>query len=233
MGNAKLIIAILIVLGLIGGLVGGFWYMQRNTKQATILQEEMTKLAEANFLEDEIDMEIKTFGNYGKVEETVKEYLNNIKTTYNELKNFGGNTDVTSILSAENIEADEKELTVVEQKVNEYKQKLEELLKKVEDISSEVTIVKAIQDKGVKNNYIEVYKNIMLNEAVEANLKNAEEKIDDVKLKAEEKIEGIEKVVEFLKKNEKYWEVKDGKLQFNNVNKLGEYYQLLNGTESK
>ena len=233
MGNFKLIVAIVIVLGLIGGLVFGFWYMQNNSKQAEILQEEMEKIAGTNFIDQEIDMQIKATGDYGKVEEAVKEYLNNIKTTYNELKNFGGNADVTAVLSAENIQADEKELTVVEQKVNEYKQKLESLTSKVQDIASEATITSAIQGKDLKSNYVDVYKNIMLNEAVEENFKNAQEKIENVKLKAEEKIEGLEKVVEFLKVNAKYWNMEDGKLQFNNVNKLGEYYQLLNGASSK
>ncbi|MBR3249968.1 MAG: hypothetical protein IKF83_04695 [Clostridia bacterium] len=231
MGNGKLIVAIIIVLLLIGGLVGGFLYMQNNSKQAGILQEEMTKLAESDFLNEEIDMNIKSGGDYGKVEEAVKEYLNGVKTTYNDLKTFCNNEDVTKILSPENISADEAELTVVQQKVDEYNQKLTQLTNSVASIASEDEILKTIESKEVRDNYIDVYKNIMLNEAVQAKLTSIQQKAENEQLKAKEKIEGLEKVVEFLQKNSKYWEVNDGKLQFTNVNKLGEYYQLLNGAE--
>lgn len=231
MGNGKLIVAIIIVLLLIGGLVGGFLFMQNNSKQASILQEEMTKLAESDFLNEEIDITIKSSGDYGKVEEAVKEYLNDVKKSYNDLKNFGNDEDISLILSSENISADAKKLTVVEQKVDEYKKKLEQLTAKIKDITDEETIEKYIEDKDVKSNYVDVYKNIMLNEAVQTKLKSVQQKAENEELKAEEKLEGIEKVVKFLKTNEKYWEVNDGKLQFNNVNKLGEYYQLLNGAK--
>ena len=231
MGNKKLIIAIIIVLLLIGALVGGFLYMRNNSLQAAKLQEEMKKLAESDFLNEEIDMTIKTKGDYGKVEEAVKEYLSDVKNTYNGLKDFGSNTEISTILSAENISADPDGLTVVQQKVDEYKQKLNELKTKTATIASEDAILEAIEDKEVKDNYIDVYKSIMLSEAVEAQLKSAQQKAEAELETAEEKLAGLEKVVEFLKVNSKYWDVDEGRLQFTNVNKLGEYYQLLNGAK--
>ena len=227
----KYIIAIIIVLLLIGGLVGGFLYMRNNSLQAAKLQEEMKKLAESDFLNEEIDMTIKTKGDYGKVEEAVKEYLSDVKNTYNGLKDFGSNTEISTILSAENISADPDGLTVVQQKVDEYKQKLNELKTKAKTIASEDSILEAIEDKEVKDNYIDVYKSIMLSEAVEAQLKSAQQKAEAELETAEEKLAGLEKVVEFLKVNSKYWDVDEGRLQFTNVNKLGEYYQLLNGAK--
>ena len=227
----KYIIAIIIVLLLIGALVGGFLYMRNNSLQAAKLQEEMKNLAESDFLNEEIDMTIKTKGDYGKVEEAVKEYLSDVKNTYNGLKDFGSNTEISTILSAENISADPDGLTVVQQKVDEYKQKLNELKTKTATIASEDAILEAIEDKEVKDNYIDVYKSIMLSEAVEAQLKSVEQKAEAELETAEEKLVGLEKVVEFLKVNSKYWDVDEGRLQFTNVNKLGEYYQLLNGAK--
>ena len=87
--------------------------------------------------------------------------------------------------------------------IYEYKNNLDTLESKAFGISSEAKILEAIESKNIKSNYIDVYTNIM------------------------------QKVVNFLKENAKYWSIKDGKLQFTNVNKLGEYYQLLNGAESK
>ena len=39
------------------------------------------------------------------------------------------------------------------------------------------------------------------------------------------------KMNQFLKENEKYWTIKEDKIQFNNVNKMTEYYGLLNKIE--
>lgn len=231
MGSKKYIIAIIIVILLIAGIVGGFLFMQHNSQQAGILQEEMTKLAETDFLNEEIDMKIKSSGDYGKVEEAVKEYLSDVKKNYNDLLEFGNNEEIATILSAENISADIENLTVVQQKVDEYEQKLDNLTTQVASITDETTIMEEIEVKEVKDNYIDVYKNIMFNEAVQARLESIKQKAENEQLKAKEKLSRIEKVVTFLKDNTRYWELNEGKLQFSNKNKLGEYYELLNGAE--
>ena len=55
-----------------------------------------------------------------------------------------------------------------------------------------------------------------------------EEKIKDEKGKLTEKINKIEKIKEFLEKNTESWTIKDDKIQFTNLNKMTEYYNLLN-----
>lgn len=230
MGNKRLIFAIIVVIALIAGLIGGYVYIQNNTIQASELQKEITSVIEKDLLNEDVNMIIKTKGNYGKVEKTVKEYLNNVKSLNLQAQNFCGDSEITSILSAENLEADEN-LTVVSQKVEEYKATLATLKTNTENITSQVAILEAIENTGVKENYIDVYKNIMENEGLQTKLTNAQTKIKNELDEAEKRLEGLEKVVTFLKENSKYWEVNEGKLQFTNVNKLTQYYQLLNGDE--
>ena len=232
MGNKRLIFAIIIVIILIAVVVGGFLYVQDNSKQATILQQEMSTFLEKNILGDEeLDMEIKSTGNYGVVEKTVKDYINNVRTLYKKAKDFVNDSEISNIVSAENILADEEELTVVSEKINEYKTKFDELENEVKNITDQIIILDAIEKTNVKQSYIDVYKNIMDNEALQTKLTNAQKKIEEEIEKTKDKVSGLEKLVKFLKTNSKYWEVNDGKLQFTNVNKLAEYYQLLNGDE--
>lgn len=232
MGNKRLIFAIIIVIILIAVVVGGFLYVQDNSKQATILQQEMSTFLEKNILGDEeLDMEIKSTGNYGVVEKTVKDYINNVKSLYKKAKDFVNDSEISNIVSAENILADEEELTGVSEKVNEYKTKFDELENEVKNITDQIIILDAIEKTNVKQSYIDVYKNIMDNEALQTKLTNAQKKIEEEIEKTKDKVSGLEKLVKFLKTNSKYWEVNDGKLQFTNVNKLAEYYQLLNGDE--
>ena len=43
-----------------------------------------------------------------------------------------------------------------------------------------------------------------------------------------EKINKIDKIKEFLEKNKDSWTISDDKIQFTNLNRMTEYYNLLN-----
>ena len=68
----------------------------------------------------------------------------------------------------------------------------------------------------------------MLSDAMKEKYNTLEEKIKDEKGKLTEKINKIEKIKEFLEKNTESWTIKDDKIQFTNLNKMTEYYNLLN-----
>ena len=229
MGTKRLIFAIIVVILLIAGLIGGYYYIQNGSQQAEILQKEMTKVLETDIINDELDMSIKSNGNYGKVEETVKNYLNDSKKIFISMKDFCNEEQAEKILSAENINGDPVELLVVKQKVEEKKQEFNTLKTKAENMDSESSINGAIEGKDIKENYINVYKNIMNNEAMQEMLTTIKEKAIDEQEEAEERLEGLEDTIDFLAKNSKYWEINDGKIQFTNTNKLAEYLEVLNG----
>ena len=231
MGTKRLIFAIIVVILLIGGLIGGYYYIQNSSSQAAVLQKEMESLLELNIINDEIDMKTKALGNYGKVEESVKTYLTDVKNTFTSMKDFCNDEQASQILSAENINGDPVELLVVKQKVDEKKDELKKLITKTENIRENDQMMEAIKEKNLKDYYVDIYKNIMENENMQANLQAAEEKIKDEQEEAEERMEALDNTVEFLKKNSNYWEINDGKIQFTNTNKLAEYLEVLNGTK--
>ena len=59
-------------------------------------------------------------------------------------------------------------------------------------------------------------------------LKNLESEIKTEKSKLTDKVKQIEKINEFLKKNSDSWTIKDDKIQFTNLIRMTEYYNLLN-----
>lgn len=229
MGTKRLIFAIIVVILLIVGLIGGYYYIQNGSQQATVLQQEMSKVLEADIINEEIDMKIKSKGNYGKVEEAVKNYLNDSKKTYTSLRDFCNEEETSKILSAENINADPTDLTVVSQKVEEKKQEFNNLKTKSESIGEEYNVNMAVEGKNIKDNYIAVYKNIMINDGMQSVLLSIKDKAIDEQEEAEERLEGLEDATEFLAKNTKYWEINEGRIQFTNTNKLAEYLEVLNG----
>ena len=58
-----------------------------------------------------------------------------------------------------------------------------------------------------------------------------ENEIERKKDELNTKLDKLEKIKEYLEENEKYWTIKEDKIQFNNVNKMTEYYGLLNKIE--
>lgn len=231
MGTKRLIFAIIVVILLIGGVIGGYYYLQNSSSQAAVLQEEMGEVVKLDIINDEIDTKPKAFGNYGKVEESVKQYLVDVKNTYTSMKDFCNEEQIEQVLSAENINGDPVELLVVKQKIDDKKKELKDLINKTENMRDNDQIMEAIKEKNLKDYYLDVYKNIMENEAMQANLKAVEDKTKDEQEEAEQRLEGLEDAAEFLQKNTKYWEVNDGKIQFTNTNKLAEYLEVLNGTK--
>ena len=231
MGTKRLIFAIIVVILLIGGLVGGYYYLQNDSRQAAILQEEMKKVLDKDLLDEEISMDIKAMGNYGKVEKAVKEYLNDVRSTFYSMQNFCSIEEADQILSTANLEADSVNLTVVEQKVEEKKNELNSLISKTTNLKNDDFIMKYTEGKDIRERYIDVYKNIVEDQSVQTKISAAQEKIKDEQEEAEERLDRLDKAITFLKKNSRYWEINDGKIQFTNTNKLAEYLEVLNGSK--
>ena len=76
--------------------------------------------------------------------------------------------------------------------------------------------------------YVELYNTIMTSDAMKKQYNLLEENLKEEKSKMDDKITQIEKISEFLKKNSDSWTIKDDKIQFTNLNRMTEYYSLLN-----
>ena len=224
----KLIFAILIVIAAIAGLIYGFMYLTNSSAQESVLKEELEKVAQIDITEEDIDMNIKTSGKYALVEETIKNYLNEARSIYKNVENYCNSESVSNIISVKNIEQDEEKLSSVKLSLKEYKTNLSKEVTRFEELLYEQNIIAAIREKNLSDYYNEIYKSVMLNETIQDNLDFAKDKIKKAKDKSLEKLKDLDDVITFLEKNKKFWEIKDDKIQFTNIQKLTEYYDLLN-----
>ena len=55
-----------------------------------------------------------------------------------------------------------------------------------------------------------------------------EEKVERKKDELYDKLNKMELIKKYLDENNRYWTIKDEKIQFTNINKMTEYYGLLN-----
>ena len=68
----------------------------------------------------------------------------------------------------------------------------------------------------------------MLSQKMKNKFEDLDEEIKNEKARLYDKLNKIEKMKIFLKEHEDSWTLKDDKIQFTNLNRMTEYYNLLN-----
>ena len=113
----------------------------------------------------------------------------------------------------------------------EYKDKSQKCISRLEELMTEEKILENIEKRNIssrKGYYTDLYNTIMLSDMMKEKYTLLNEKVKDEKSKLYEKINKIDKINEFLRKNSDSWTIKDDKIQFTNLNRMTEYYNLLN-----
>ena len=230
MENKKTKIAIVIVILLIIALIAvSYFYNDFNTKQVDLLTQEANVILEKKLNEVNIDFDTKTEKNYAQVEESIKEYISRLKNIYVEMEQMASGINPNSIFSAQNMK--NKNLENIENIISDYKEKSKDFISEYEDLVTQEKIVENINQKNIserKDYYINLYNEVMLSETMKNKYIQLEEEIKNEKGRLYEKLNKIEKMKNFLEQHKDSWEIKEDKIQFTNLNKMTEYYNLLN-----
>lgn len=230
MENKKMTIAIIILIILIIAIVGfNFAFSEFNNKQTNILTEETNKILQSDITKENIDFNIKTERNYAVVEKAIKEYISELKNIYKEISEIDENINPNNIFSAQNMH--DKELKAIDEIITDYNDKIQEITDELEDLLKEDKIKENITKREIsqrKEYYINLYNTIMFSDVMKTQYRNLESEIKTEKSKLTDKVKQIEKTNEFLKKNSDSWTIKNDKIQFTNLIRMTEYYNLLN-----
>lgn len=230
MENKKMTIAIIILIILIITIVGfNFAFSEFNNKQTNILTEETNKILQSDITKENIDFNIKTERNYAVVEKAIKEYISELKNIYKEISEIDENINPNNIFSAQNMH--DKELKAIDEIITDYNDKIQETTDELEDLLKEDKIKENITKREIsqrKEYYINLYNTIMFSDVMKTQYRNLESEIKTEKSKLTDKVKQIEKTNEFLKKNSDSWTIKNDKIQFTNLIRMTEYYNLLN-----
>ena len=230
MENKRVVIAIIVMIILIVGIIGGAYFFSGFTnKQTKLLTDETNKILQADITTENIDLDVKSSKNYAVVEKAIKEYVSELKNIYVEMDELNKGINPNNIFTADNIE--DKDLSEIDDIINEYKEKSQNVVTELESLLTEEKIAENINKRNIstrRDYYTELYNTIMSSDNMKKQYNTLEEKIKDEKSKLSEKLKQIDNISEFLKKNSDAWTIKDGKIQFTNLNRMTEYYGLLN-----
>ena len=224
--KAAIVIVILLIIALI---VVSYFYNDFNSKQVILLTQELNEILEADLKEDSINFDIKTEKNYAEVEKIIKEYISRLKNIYVEMEEIVSGINPNIIFSTQNIP--EKNLDEIDNIINEYKEKSQNLILEYETLTAEENIIKNIDDASIttrKDYYVELYNDVMLSQKMKNKFEDLDEEIKNEKARLYDKLNKIEKMKTFLEEHQDSWNIKEDKIQFTNLNRMTEYYNLLN-----
>ncbi len=230
MENKKTTIAIVITILLIIGLIAvSYFYSKYNKEQVTLLTTEANKILETDLKDLNIDFKIKTEKNYAKVEDSAKEYISKLKNIYVEMEQMASGINPNVIFSAENVQ--NKKLDAIDDIINEYKEKSQDLITEYDKLIKETQILENINNAKIstrQNYYKNLYSEIMLSETMKNQYIELEDEIKSEKGRIYDKLNRIEKMKVLLEEHQDSWTIEDGKIQFKNINRMIEYYNLFN-----
>ena len=233
MENKKTIIGIIIVVILIIALiVVSYLYSNFNTTQLNILTDETNSIIKTDILTDGINSEIKTQRNYAIVENAIKEYLIKLKNIYANIEELNNQINPNDIFSAQNME--DETFETIDTIIADYREKGENSLTEYQELVEEENILNYMKEKNITlrtDYYLNLYNTVMLSDGMKEKYKTMESQIQSKKYELNYKLDKLEEIKEFLEENQRYWSIQNDKIQFSNINKMTEYYNLLNNIQ--
>lgn len=220
-----ILVAIIIVLAIVG-VVG--YMLASSLMQEITLRKEADAIGKLDITKDSIDMEIKTKGDYGVVEKTMKEYMNTYGTTCKELMDILQDDQMGKILTAENYKNDGKEFVKTKEYITKTKTDFNEKINKLIEMSSEEKMMEVVKEKQLEESYVELYKEIMLGNEIKEDLQEVVSELEEASKAINNRLEVEEKIINLLVENKNKWNVNDnGEIEFETQKLVDEYNNLI------
>lgn len=189
----------------------------------------LSKIDTSNIENINIDMDIKTKGGYAVIEETMKQYINDLYAVVQEGETLIDTKELQKIGSIENIKEDGPDFLKTKAKIEETKEKVK---KYVEDLKQKADInnmISAIDNKKVGNYYKELYKELIRQNSSNVDLSSAVEELENAEELVMKRLDKVGEIINFLSENKASWQIQNDKLLFKDMTKLTQYNRLVLG----
>lgn len=227
MKNKKtLIIVVAIVLVLVIALLA--FISTKDLREVAKLRAEADKLGKMDITKDEIDMSIKTTGDYATLEKTMKEYMNKYATLVKDLTKILEDEKLIQILSAENYKNDGPEFTESKAYITDARSNFNEKINTLIDMTKEETMINAIKEKNVSDQLVELYKELMLGKEMTTDLEETAKSLEDSSATINKVLDIQENVLNMLITNKGQWKVNDeDEVEFSSQRLVDQYNKYL------
>lgn len=223
----KILIAVAVIAILIIGVIA--FFVISDLQQEAKFNDEMLALEDI-MNADELDFDaiyaktdvIVTKGDYGVVEEAIKNYIKDTSSVAEKIIDTMNSEEFGTILTIENFEEDGKEFTNSKDFITTTRENLEQYKEDYDKQYDEEKIMSYIDNKGLDEYYVDLYKNEILTVSEEDN-QTVQDSIDQVI----DLLDKMEDAIDYLVENKDDWNIINGNLMFNDQEKLNEYQEIL------
>lgn len=192
------------------------------------LRKEVNGLTKLDITKDRYNTDIKSRGNYAIVEKAIKEYLDNYALNLQEALSVIKDPELTKTLSYENYSKDgpdfKNSFSYLSKAKKEFNEKIDVLIENLE----EDKIASFINDKISDPYYIDLYKELMLDEDMVKDFNETRTLLEKTRARVNNVFDVSNEVLVFLSTHKKQWKVEDGEIKFL-TNDLYNYYTTLVG----
>ena len=197
------------------------------------LKKEVNELVDLDFTKDRYNASIKTSGKYGKVEETIKTYLDDYAVSLQSLIVDINDDKLTKILSYENYEKDGPEFKESLEYLSTAKSEFNENIDKLITNSEENSIISYGESKLKNKQSLELYKELMLSNQMLNNFKETKETLIETKTRVNNIYDTSTKVLNFLVKNKANWKLEKGEIKFKTTALYNDYNKMIKEINKK
>lgn len=228
-GNSKkavIVIISLVVIAVIAviGCVGFNTY--KDFSQRALLNEELTTLGKKTLGKDDFNTEIKTSGDYSKVEKTIKEYLQKYSDAMKSVTEESAKiANIQGAVAKDKLEGRKSE-------VQQIKATMENSVNTLIDMSSEESIKKEIEKENLPAKYVDLYNELMIGD-LSKKLEKEKESMSKAKDNIMELFDKLIETYDYLLQHQDSWELENNQLLFSNSTHLREYNKLVQELQNK
>lgn len=199
----------------------------RNATLENNLKKEVKNLVALDFTKDRYNTPIKTSGRYGKVEGTMKSYLDDYAVLLQKVLTDIHDDKLTKILSYDNYQKDGPEfkdsLKYIESSKKEFNDNVDKLIAE----SQEKGIISYGEKQLSSKRSIKIYKEFMLSDEMLNNFRETQKTLAETKVKLNNIYDTSNEVLNFLVKNKNNWKLEKGEIKFKNQNLYKQYTNMI------
>ena len=216
------IIAIIVIVVI---AVGALAYIgTSDIRQREILIGEANKLGEMDITKENVDMTIKTTGDYAIVEQTMKEYINTYSNNLKEVEKILEDERLAQVLTSDNYENDGPNFIETKSYINETRENFNTKINTLIEMTSEENMMKAIEDKNLSQEMNDLYKQLMLGEEMTTDFQETAKSLQESSDTINAVLDVQENVINMLIANKDKWEINDeGEIVFATQKLVDEY----------
>lgn len=205
----------------------------RDATMRNNLYKEANLLAKQDFTQDRYNTKLKTSGRYGKIENTMKSYLDDYAVTLQGIAKDIHNDSLTQVLSYKNYETDgpefKKSITYLSNSKKEFNKKVDKLISN----SKENSIINYGKSKLSSTRNLDIYKDLMLDDKMMANFEDTQTTLNETKVRMNNIYDTSSSILEFLAKNKDNWKLENGEIKFKTQALYDEYNNMINKLNNK